>query len=418
MKSLENIEQFIESFCTRKRSMVKTTAELDERILKDTLRAEKISKTAGVTSRQPNVWSAMMQSRVTQYAAAAVVVLAMIVGIIELGGTAGGASTVFAAAMESVKRARTFSCIEILEMTYEDRGQRGEYLMKQKWMFKEPDRERHETLTAAPPWPQNVGEITIWHYGKRQQLVLRPFDKTAEFHDMSSDYEIDEKTGELKLTQLDTSLRDRLLAWSAGAVEDLGRVKLDDRTVRMLQSQKNNRITTVWIDPETKFPVQIELKWTDQSRSPVMYASIEIDTRLDDGLFSLECPEGYALRVDKPGWPDEKKKLMTKTMYLGLQCVAYASDNDGQFPGELTDLVTVGVITDEVLIKVLAAPDEPGGPPVIRYRKPNPPVRDRSIEVILYEIYDRWPEEGVVACFADGHSELIRDQKRFEQLIK
>ncbi|MFZ2148973.1 MAG: hypothetical protein WAV28_17320 [Sedimentisphaerales bacterium] len=341
----------------------------------------------------------------------------------EKSGVMGGkvinrANTVFAAAMDRVKQARTFSCTVIFEAAYEDGGKGGKYLLKQRLMFKEPDRERHEKLTSAPPWPQYIGEVTIWHYGKRQQLQFRPFDKTAEFHDMSSDYVIDEKTGELKLTELDTSLRDRLLKLSAGAVEDLGRVELEGKSVRMLRSRKDKRITTVWVNPETSYPVQIEHKWTDQSRSPVMYTSIQIDTELDDALFSLEPPAGYTLSVDKSAWPDDKKKIMTKVKYLGLWCVVYASNNDDQFPGELAELVKAGIITDKVLKRVLAAPDDPDSPPVIRYRKPNTDAKDWSTKVTLYEIYDQWPEDGVVACFADGHCEIIPEQNRFEELIR
>ncbi len=364
------------------------------------------------------IWRIIMKSRITKLASAAVIIIVLMLGINYLGTPIDGASAVFAAAMNRVKQARTFSCTVIFEVTYEDGGKRGKYLLKQKLMFKEPDRERHEKLTSAPPWPQYIGEVTIWHYGKRQQLQFRPFDKTAEFHDMSSDYVIDEKTGELKLTQLDTSLRDRLLKLSAGAVEDLGRVELDGKSVRMLQSRKDKRITTVWVNPETSYPVQIEHKWTDQSRSPVMYTSIQIDTKLDNALFSLEPPEGYTVKVHESRWPDDKAKIGAKIMHLGLWCVVYASDNDDQFPGDLADLVRAGVITEEVLKKVLASPDEPDGPPVIRYRKPNTDVKDWSTEVALYEIYDQWPEDGVVVCFADGHCEIIPNKNRFEELIK
>jgi hypothetical protein len=80
--------------------------------------------------------------------------------------------------------------------------------------------------------------------------------------------------------------------------------------------------------------------------------------------------------------------------------------------------VTAGVTTDAVLSKVLAGLDDPNGPPAIRYRRPNMEGTDRAREVIFYEIYEEWPEDGVVACFADGHSELIGDQERFEALIR
>ena len=283
-------------------------------------------------------------------------------------------------------------------------------------MFMEPDRERHEKLTS--PWPRYIGEVTITDYGARQQLQLRPVEKTAELRDINSDYDIDHKTGELRLTQLSTSLRDRLLSLSAGAVEDHGSIELDGRAVRVLQSHRGNRVTTVWVEPETDLPAQIEIKWTDQSRSPVMYTSIQIDTELDDELFGLEPPDGYTLSVDESGWPDGKEKIAAKAMHMLAMCMVYASKHDDRFPSELADLVTAGIMTDEVLRNVLAAPDHPGGPPVIRYRRPDTDAPDRSNEVILYEIYEQWPDDGAVAGYADGHCGLIRDQNRFEESIR
>ena len=418
MKYPDSIENVIKNFCARERAAVKTTTELDRRIIDASLLAQEKLKKAQSAIPQPNIWRIIMKSRITKIAAAAVIIIALILGINYLDAPIDGASTVFAAAMDRVKQARTFSCTMIFEVSYEDSGKRGKYLMKQKRMFKEPDRERHEKLTSAPPWPQYIGEVTIQHYGKRQRLQFRPFDKTAKFHDMSSDYDIDGKTGELKLTQLNTSLRDRLLKLSSGAVEDLGREKLDGRSVRKLQSRKDKRITTVWVNPQTNYPVQIEHKWMDQSRSSVMYTSIQIDTELDDALFSLEPPEGYTVKVHESRWPDDKAKIGAKVKRLGLWCVVYASDNDNQFPDDLADIVRAGIITEKVLNKVLAAPDDPNGPPVIRYRKPNKDAKDRSNEVMLYEIYDQWPKDGVVACFGDGHSEIISDQNCFEELIK
>ena len=363
------------------------------------------------------IWRTIMKkNRMTKFAAAAVIIILLILGIDYLGTPIDGASSVFAAAMDRVKHARTFSCMEIFEVAYEDGGKREKYLLKQRLMFKEPDLKRREALTS--PWPRYIGEITITDFGKRQQLILRPYDMTATLYDRSSDYDVDDKTGELRLTQLDTSLRDRLLKLSAGAVEDLGRVELEGQSVRMLQSRKDKRITTVWVNPGTSYPVQIEHKWTDQSRSPVMYTSIQIDTELDDALFSLEPPEGYTVRVQESGWPDDKEKIGAKIMHMGKVCLIYANQHDNQFPNELADLVRAGIITDEALKKVLAAPDEPNGPPVIRYRQPDTDAADWSIEVMLYEVYDNGSGDGrVVVTMLDSHAELIPVQT-LVQLLK
>jgi len=45
MKYTDNIESIIKNFCLRKKSAVKTSAELDERIVDDALLAQRKSKT-------------------------------------------------------------------------------------------------------------------------------------------------------------------------------------------------------------------------------------------------------------------------------------------------------------------------------------------------------------------------------------
>ena len=367
--------------------------------------------------RQVKIWRIIMKGKIIRLAAAAVIIIVIIIGIIELGKPIG-ASVAFAAAMDNIKQARTFSCIEIFETSYKDGQERRTCFFKQKWMFKEPALERHEILESAPTRPSQIGQVTIWHYGKRQMLEFWSYDKRAEFHDMSSDYEVDDKTGEVRLTQLDTNLRDRLLKWSTGAVEDLGIVELEGKSVRMLRSRKDKRITTVWVDPRTKFPVQIEHKWTDQSRAPVMYTSIQIDTEIDDNLFSLEPPEGYTVRVTKALYSDERMKMVAKIMYMGKCCLIYKSNHNNQFPNELKDIVAAGIMSEKAFKNVLAAPDDPNGPPVIRYRRPDVNTPDPDIEVMLYEVQEEGSGDGRVMVLMSTPYAVLTPVRSLEQLLK
>lgn len=364
-------------------------------------------------------WRIIMQSKITKLATAAMIVLAIVIGITELGERVDGASVVFAAAMDSVRQARTFSCTEITERPNRDgNDQEGEtFLFRNKWMFKEPDWKRHERPRG--PWGKVVNEITITHYGKRQRLELKGVEKTARLHDMSSRYQVDDKTGELRLTRLRTDLRDQLLETSAGAVDDLGEAVVEGRSVRVLQSHKGKRITTVWIDPETKHPVQIEHKWTGQSRSPLMYTAILIDTELDDDLFSLAPPAGYTVKVVKPLYPDERMKMVAKIMHLGVLCNRYWGNHNSVYPDELADIVTAGIISDDALKNVLAAPNEPGGPPVIRYRRPDANAPDPYMEVMLYEVHKEGSGDGrVMVGTSFGLTAGLRPVQTLVQLLK
>ena len=415
MKSAKDIERLAKNIRITRNAVSK------DRILAGAQAALQESEKISTHPKQ-NIWRIIMRSRTTKLAAAAVVLIAVMLLINYPDTTIDGTSTVFAAAIDSIVQARTFSCTSIFEMAYEKDGKDGKYLLKEKVMFKEPDRERRVKLTS--PWPEYIGETDITHYDTRQRLTLRPTEKTATFYDLSSEYKIDEETYDLKLTQLNTRLRDYLLELSAGAIEELGSVELDGQSVQLLRSCGDKRIATLWIDPQTGYPVQVELTWTDQNHSPVMFTSIQIDTELDDDLFSLEPPDGYTLNVDESDLPDKQAKMMTKIRQLGMLCVIYANDNADQFPADLRELVTIGLVTDDELNKLLADPDNSDGPPIFRYRKPNTVSKegeidkDWSTKVVLYEIYDRWPNAGIIVCFADGHCEIVTDQKHFEELIK
>lgn len=316
------------------------------------------------------------------------------------------ASQAFAAAIESVRQASTFSCKRIY--TNAASGEVREELI----MFKEPNFERREVIKCGSF--QFNGEVTIRDYGSRKELRLMPSEKTAGLSDKSSDYEIDESTGKVKLRELDTSVRGQLVQWSEEEdVEDLGRVELEGRTVRLLKSRWGVWEVKVWADPQSRMPVQVILRARDGEVST--YTSIKIDEELSDEHFSLEPPEGYRLKEFK-GWPDEKAKLNAKMSFLAIACYRYADKHDGQFPEKLDDLIEAG-IKEEVLKTILAASGQPDGPIVIRYRHP-PKNGEGQTCVLMYEAYETWPEPGLVVCFLDGHREIIVDQKRFEELLQ
>jgi hypothetical protein len=102
--------------------------------------------------------------------------------------------------------------------------------------------------------------------------------------------------------------------------------------------------------------------------------------------------------------------------FLLIKCAMFAQNHNNHHPAELAELGEVGVTKDMLKI-ILSASDEPNEPAVIQYRA-IPPESDWIKEVVLYEVYNQWPDSGVVVGFADGHREIIHDQNRFKELIK
>ena len=351
-----------------------------------------------------------MKSKITKFAAAAVLIIAVIIGINQLG-TPFDANQVYADVIDSIEQARTFSCRVIEEFTQDGQVE----VFEELWMFKEPDLERHEWIGGV----YQAGDIIITDFSRRQRLHLVGRNMTAGIEDISVESVVDADTGELRLTQLSTYHRDWLLKLSERKeVEDLGIVDLEGRSVRKLQSQGEHYLTTVWIDPESNLPVQVAL---ESPRSRGIYTDIQIDVELDNDLFSLEPPAEYTLLTDEPykHMPEYDEKLMAKIKYLTSLCIIFRDEHD-QFPAEFTDLVTSGVVTDEVLQNILAAPDDPGGPPVILCHK-LPELSadlDWPREIVVYEAPDMSPDNFIVAGFADMHVERLPNKLYLRQMLK
>jgi outer membrane lipoprotein-sorting protein len=323
-------------------------------------------------------------------------------------GNTIGASEAFAAAIAKVEAAGTFACRQVSTQIVD--GQKVPHEMA--FMFKEPNLERLEYGEGMP----SPGEFMVTDYDKQIRLVARPEDKTASLQDISTMYTTDERTGELKLTQLGTRTRDDVLRISAQAIKDLGKVQLNGREVWALQSADGVQpVKTVYVNPADGKPVQVELNW--ESGESFVYTDIQIDADLDDKLFSLEPPAGYAMHGGHTepvkGVDDMNGKMMGKMMSIMREFLTYMSKHDGKWPTTLDDLRAAGMDARK-LQTLLAAPDSRDGKPVILYRQPKPDERD---VIVLYEAPEFRRKQGVVVGFSDCHAELL-PYKQFDEAMQ
>ena len=86
MKS-QNIEKVIKDFCATAKTDVKTTADMDTRIINDTTAAHEKSKKKQSAELEPNIWRIIMKHRITRFAVAAGIIIAVLVGIKQFDGS-------------------------------------------------------------------------------------------------------------------------------------------------------------------------------------------------------------------------------------------------------------------------------------------------------------------------------------------
>jgi outer membrane lipoprotein-sorting protein len=319
------------------------------------------------------------------------------------------ASQAFAAAIDQVARAHTFACRQITQQ----RGDDGKVVVHESvYMFMEPDRARMQYRN----WMGD--ETVVADYGRKRRLTLIPRDSVADLQDTSDMYKVDPRTGDLVPQALDTDIRDEVLKLTAEAVKDLGVQKRNGKDVRVLQSHGKETVRTVYVDPQTHQPVQIDIEWPKMPQSKFTYTDIRIDEEIDDAQFSLEVPAGYKLFKGGPYVPAKAyySKMMTKVRSLHMALLLWSNDHDGKFPTDLKELVGAHDMTEQKLAKLVASPDRPNAPAAIVYRPPRA-GKDWGTEIVLYESPQQRRDGNVVAGMMDGHAE-VTTQARFDELMK
>lgn len=86
---------------------------------------------------------------------------------------------------------------------------------------------------------------------------------------------------------------ERLKALPAQADRTLGRREIDGRTVDGFEVSEEDETATVWIDPKTAQLVRVEMKFAKSPGMNLILSDFQLDAPLEDSFFSLKPPEGY-----------------------------------------------------------------------------------------------------------------------------
>ncbi len=206
------------------------------------------------------------------------------------------------------------------------------------------------------------------------------------------------------------TLRDR-------AVEDLGLQMLAGRETHVFRVNYDSQVTTVWADPQSGLPVRMEAPWSPPAadgQAPADGRSVtegfEFDLQLDEALFDLTPPEGYAL-TPLQDEPEAAAKLASRNIVnIVMACQIYRTEHDNAWPESITSLERYGVDAD-----LLRNPRRPQFDVGYVYLKPREP--ENAALMVIYERFDDQWSSGVAVGFVDGHSEFIAERARFDELL-
>lgn len=243
-----------------------------------------------------------MKSNITKIAAAAVIIVALAL-IISLSSSFEGKA--FAQIAEKLRTSRT--------MIYKTKMNTGTEV---DMTFKEPGHMR----IIMPD-----GYVTVADWTKGIALSTMPSRKQYVQLELSG------MTGEPAMQQFKTI--EELRSLPEKADEYLGTVEEKGMSLQGFRVTKNDVISTVWIDKNTKNLVRIESKFINAPGMNLVMTDFQFDIELDDSIFSLTPPDGYTPMNIKVN----SSELMEKDLIEFLQIWA-SWTKDHSFPPTLNPM--------------------------------------------------------------------------------
>lgn len=225
----------------------------------------------GSQSRGVLIWRIIMKSGTAKLAAAALIALAVILGLTLFTGS--GAGRAYAQAVDQLYKAQTMTFSVVNKS-----GLASMPTVRTQIAFKAPGSMRITNAEGFVTVAQASGDTV-------RGLNLVPGQK---------------KYGEFELSNVPKNPDagpymsvEVLLALPAEADELLGQAEIDGRQLEGYRVHQDDTTITVWIDPVTSELARAELKFATAPGMDMILTDFAFDVALPDSLFSMEPPADY-----------------------------------------------------------------------------------------------------------------------------
>ena len=258
MRSAENIKRLI------KDARIEINPEVKKAALAELINELKKSKITNPAGTKPNIGRIIMKSRITKLAVAAVIIIAVILGLNIIGGV-NKSGQVFASTIQKIRNART--------VTFTMEAQVGQKTLRSENSYKEPGLQRAEVP------------------GRSVMIIDLIQKKTIFINHLEKDYS--ERYHEDVPADLTQDFLGRLKALPDRANEVLAKKEMDGRIVQGFCVIEDGWNVTFWIDIQTGDPIRVEWQNPNAPNTRIVSTNFNFDVDLDDALFSLMPPDGY-----------------------------------------------------------------------------------------------------------------------------
>jgi len=266
-----------------------------------------------------SIWRIIMKSRITKIAAAAVIIVAVMIGINSFLGT--GTSVAFADVIQPILDARTV----IMDILIGPEG-------RQAVIHDEVMGSRIRRTVS------NVqGVDIIIDLEQMKMLGLTHAEKSAVYVEL-------EGLGKMpNYLELLKAIVVRMQNKEKFQVQDQGLQEIDGHDYIVFVAESDKEIITIWADPETALPIRIEQKTPNMQ---IVCDNLQFDVALDESRFSMEVPVDYVIQKTEVDFKKGTEEAFIETLRICAEII-----EDGQFPESinLEDFVKIGPKLDKGL---------------------------------------------------------------------
>jgi hypothetical protein len=241
-----------------------------------------------------------MKGPITKLAAAAAIIIAVSICIHYLGGSIDGTSVAWSQVVEQLSSHTKYKCRQRVV-----REQGPEYPTMQVYHLNLQQR-RQEVEDGSIHIIDMRGENAI-------TVELYPDQKKAVVTNLIG-------IGPRK----DPDIIEMVKQFEQESTERLGTKKVNGKVLQGFRHKPNeNSDFTVWVDPATKLPVEVEIKHLNRGQT-IFLDEFEFDFDLDPSAFSTDVPDGYKVEnLTLDYRPVEPKEVTAEDIRTGLNHTAY-----------------------------------------------------------------------------------------------
>ncbi len=220
-----------------------------------------------------DLWRLIMKNGIAKLAVAAVIGLAVVLGLSLF--TSSGGDAAYAQVVGLIHKAHTITFSTVTQT-----GQPNMPTVRMDIAFKEPAYMRTSTADGYICVLDATGDVI-------KGISIVPVAKNYVRFEIEN---LPDNPNAGPLVSVE-----ELLALPNEADEALGRKEIDGRMLEGYRVHKDDATTTVWIDPVTGQLARAEMEFAKTPSMNMILTDFQFNAPLDDELFSLEPPAGYAV---------------------------------------------------------------------------------------------------------------------------